>query len=274
MLELYTFTISHFCEKARWALDRAQLSYRERILIPGAHLVTTRRLASKSTVPILVHDGRRIQGSTPIYDYVDTELAPGALSRGHAEDDAARSLEAQIDQAIGVCGRRIAYSGKKSDAAAIARLWCQAGPVWARAFYWIAFPVVMSKVQRMYKCDDDAALRSAFSEVDRALDELDARLQRQPYLSGEHPGRADFALASLLAPLRFPSEHPAPWSYVPETLQELGRRYAERPTLRHVQTMYRLHRHVGAPYRLTGRGPVYDGRTPAHLESASANRGS
>jgi glutathione S-transferase len=211
------------------------------------------RLSSKSTVPILVHDERRIQGSIAIYDYIDTCLAPGSLSRASGDDDAARDLEAQIDETLGVSGRRIAYSGQQSDTAGIARLWCQAGPVWAKAFYWLMFPFVMSKVQRMYQSDHLEAVRHAFAEVDRAIDRSDELLRHRPYLAGDVPGRVDFAVASLLAPLNFPREHPAPWSYVPPTLQALGQKYATRPTLRHVEKMYRKHRHAGAPYHL-GRG--------------------
>jgi glutathione S-transferase len=55
MLTLLTFVISHFSEKARWALDFEGLSYDERRLIPGMHFPAVRRLASKTTVPVLVH---------------------------------------------------------------------------------------------------------------------------------------------------------------------------------------------------------------------------
>ena len=37
MLKLYTFNISHFSEKARWALDYEGILYEERVLLPGPH---------------------------------------------------------------------------------------------------------------------------------------------------------------------------------------------------------------------------------------------
>ena len=35
MLCLYTFQVSHFSEKARWALDWKGVKYHERRLLPG-----------------------------------------------------------------------------------------------------------------------------------------------------------------------------------------------------------------------------------------------
>ena len=48
MLELYTFNLSHFSEKARWALDYEGISYEERILLPGPHQLVTRRIAPRT----------------------------------------------------------------------------------------------------------------------------------------------------------------------------------------------------------------------------------
>ena len=43
MLRLYTFQVSHFAEKARWALDWKGVEYEERRLLPGPHLAVTLR---------------------------------------------------------------------------------------------------------------------------------------------------------------------------------------------------------------------------------------
>ena len=57
-MRLYTFNISHFAEKARWALDRTGIRYQERVLLPGPHIPTMRRLRQGATsVPALVDEG-------------------------------------------------------------------------------------------------------------------------------------------------------------------------------------------------------------------------
>lgn len=72
MLRLVTIPISHYCEKARWALDRARLPYEEVAVLPGAHLLTTRKYHRKGTVPVLVHEGGGIGESTEILRWVDS----------------------------------------------------------------------------------------------------------------------------------------------------------------------------------------------------------
>ena len=43
VLRLITIPISHYCEKARWALERAGLPYREERHVQGIHRLAARR---------------------------------------------------------------------------------------------------------------------------------------------------------------------------------------------------------------------------------------
>ncbi len=54
VLRLITIPISHFCEKARWALDRAGIGYREERHVQGIHQIVARRAGGGSTVPVLI----------------------------------------------------------------------------------------------------------------------------------------------------------------------------------------------------------------------------
>ena len=45
-LTLYTFGLSHYCEKARWSLDLCGVPYQEVRWAPGPHLLTARRIAA------------------------------------------------------------------------------------------------------------------------------------------------------------------------------------------------------------------------------------
>ena len=80
MLKLYTFNLSHFSEKARWALDFEGISYVERILLPGPHQLVTRRIAPRTHVPVLEHDGQYVQGSSAIIDYIADRLGGTKLT--------------------------------------------------------------------------------------------------------------------------------------------------------------------------------------------------
>ena len=71
MIRLYTFTISHFAEKARWSLDYKGITYQQKRLVPGSHVPIVKRIAPSTFVPVLEDAGRIIQGSSAIIDYVD-----------------------------------------------------------------------------------------------------------------------------------------------------------------------------------------------------------
>ena len=43
-IKLYQFCISHYCEKARWALDYKGINYQTVNLLPGQHVNTIRKL--------------------------------------------------------------------------------------------------------------------------------------------------------------------------------------------------------------------------------------
>ncbi len=53
MTRLYTFTISHFAEKARWSLDYKGIHYQEKRLVPGSHVPIVKRIAPSTVVPVL-----------------------------------------------------------------------------------------------------------------------------------------------------------------------------------------------------------------------------
>jgi glutathione S-transferase len=54
VLRLVTIPISHYCEKARWALERAGLAYREEPHVQRIHRLAARRAGGGATVPVLV----------------------------------------------------------------------------------------------------------------------------------------------------------------------------------------------------------------------------
>ncbi len=71
MLKLYQFPISHYCEKIRWVLAFKNLNHEVKNLLPGLHTLTTKKLSPLTSVPILTHDDKVIQGSDKIISYLD-----------------------------------------------------------------------------------------------------------------------------------------------------------------------------------------------------------
>ena len=49
---LITIPISHFCEKARWALDRAGVEYEERAHLQVIHWLAVKRAGGREHAPV------------------------------------------------------------------------------------------------------------------------------------------------------------------------------------------------------------------------------
>jgi len=110
--KLITFGISHFCEKARWALDWHGIPYEEIGWPPGWHLVLAKRCGAKAgTLPIVLDRETVIQGSDAIIDWAenkDTDPGRSLAPRGNLSE--AQEIERRADEVIGVHVRRLAYA--------------------------------------------------------------------------------------------------------------------------------------------------------------------
>lgn len=243
MLKLYTFNISHFAEKARWALDYERIPYVEHVLLPGPHQLVTRRIAPRTHVPVLEHDGRCVQGSGAIIDYVADHLGGTRLTPMDPPRRAETlAIEASLDQAFGRGVQQVLYSALLKDRRTVIDLWSSGGPFWARGFYSLAFPAVARAVTRMYKTADVEGVTRAKQRFVTTFDALDAILSRQPYLGGAGPDRADITLAALLAPVCRVPGHRVHWPALPAALAGFEASLRGRPTWNHVLRMYRDHR--------------------------------
>jgi glutathione S-transferase len=249
MLKLYTFNISHFSEKARWTLDYEGIPYEERVLLPGPHQLVTRRIARRTHVPVLEHDGQYVQGSSAIIDYVADRLGGTKLTAIDPTERAkALELEKALDQALGRGVQQVLYSALLKDRRTVIDLWSFGGPFWARGFYAVAYPAVASAVKRMYKTTDVEGVAKAKQRFVTTFDELDAVLAKKPYLGGDTPNRSDITLAALLAPVCRVPEHRVKWPAMPPELADLEASLSGRPTWNHVLRMYRDHRNPNYPH--------------------------
>src|SRR5438105_14632832 len=78
---LWHLKVSHYNEKARWALDYKRVAHIRRAAVPRRHRAIAQRLAGRLTFPVLVLDGQAIGDSTKIIEelegrYPDPPLYP------------------------------------------------------------------------------------------------------------------------------------------------------------------------------------------------------
>ena len=206
MYELYDFTFSHYSEKARWALDFKGVPYRPRHLLPGFHMRTTRRLAPRSSVPILKTDDAVIQGSTEIIDFLEQTFPQRSLTP--SDPQAAHSAlewEKYLDVEIGVTLRLWFYHHALPDRDRALKFLCAQTSWLQRSLFAFAFTSIRGKMTQLMNINAENA-SSAERRFALAFDRLDQALERGPFLAGNSFSRADLSACALLWPLCRPDE--------------------------------------------------------------------
>jgi glutathione S-transferase len=245
---LITIPFSHYCEKARWALDYAGVSYVEDGHVPGLHRVATRRAGSAAgSVPVLLVDDRALTDSTDIVAYADRAARPGReLSledpRGQADVEA---LEKQLDRELGPHIRRVLYFYLLPRPRLVFGLADQRTPGWERALLRGTFPLLRIAMRRAMRIEERTALESR-DRTFRVLDAMEARLSDgRRYLVGDRFTAADMTLAALAGPAVQPREHPVRFpamSALPPGAVKLLEDVQARPIAAYLRRMYADHR--------------------------------
>jgi glutathione S-transferase len=206
MFELYDFTFSHFSEKARWALDFKGVAYTPRHLLPGFHLRTTRKLAPRSSVPILKTDDAVIQGSTQIIDYLEQTFPDRSLTPPDPQDaNSALQWETYLDQEVGVTLRLWFYQHTLPDRERALRFLCTDASWLQRSLFALSFATIRRKMAAVMNINAETA-SAAEQRFMLAFDRLDEALERGPFLVGNRFSRADLSACALLWPLCRPGE--------------------------------------------------------------------
>lgn len=244
MITLYQFTISQFCEKARWALDHKGLIFTTENLLPGTHGRTALKVASSTQLPILRHGMNYIQGSSHIISHLDEAFQTRLLTPEDPElRKEALELERRLDKDAGLHLRRFFFTYMLQDARQLRKLITLYGPWYSNNFYTLMLPTIKSRLIKDMKLNALEAERSRLI-LNNLLVHLDQKLENKDYLVGDQFTRADLTAAALLSPICQPQEHPyqAPNLTLPPDLAEFQDRLKDRPFFKWVQGIYQQHR--------------------------------
>lgn len=233
---LLTLPPSHYCERARWALDLQGIVYDEEHLAPGTHLLRVKRLGAAATsLPLLLlEDGLLCQGSDRILDWA-------GLSGGDPE------IERRLEQATAPLIRQCLYAGLLPDPRSGIRDVLLRGTSKRDATIGRMTWPLLRRIMAAGMNARPGLLPDLIAQVDRELDWFDRLLaERGDYLVGREFGRADLTTASLLAPVALPQVEPVKslsagirW---PRSLAPFLARWSDRPTLKWVRYVYDAHR--------------------------------
>jgi glutathione S-transferase len=243
---LWQIDVSHYSEKARWALAWKGVEHRRRSPVPGAHMAVALWLThgAQTTFPVLTLDGRHIGDSTAIVAALEERYPePPLYPADRTERRRALALESFFDEELGPPIRLLAWHELGNDperfeelmrGTAPGPLAKLAGPAarYARAYTGLRFGVR----------DPEEAERARGKVLD-ALDYLEEELGEGDYLVGERFTVADLTAASLFYPLVLPAEGPLPADQpVAAGMERFRAPLEERRGFKWVAEMFRRHR--------------------------------
>jgi glutathione S-transferase len=221
--KLITIPPSHYCEKARWALEKAGVEYREEGHPPLLHRRATKRVGGGHTTPVLVAGDRVLPDSTDILEYLDSEHADGwrlypldAEARAEAE-----SLEELFDTRLGPHTRRLAYYHLLQHNHLFLESVLAGVGGSERVIFRVTAPVIKKLMRLGMRIDESGAERS-LNIVREVFEDVGKRLaDGRPYLVGTEFGAADLTFAALAAPALLPRNYGSPLPSLDEVPTEL-----------------------------------------------------
>jgi len=243
VLRLVTIPISHYCEKARWALERVGMPYREERHVQGIHRLAARRAGGGTTVPVLVTPDGVIGESQEILVWVD-QHTPRELRLFPEESQALREVERlcrRFDEELGPRGRRLMYVHMLAERELMLRFNNTGVPAWEDRTLRYGWPLLSRFVQRALdirpgiEIEDEDAVWREFDYVAALL--ADGR----PHLCGERFGAADLTFAAMSASVVVPPVYGVPLPQpdaLPPPTAALVERAREHPAGRYALALF------------------------------------
>jgi glutathione S-transferase len=178
---LITISFSHYCEKARWALDRCGVQYVEESHLPVFHYLATYRNKAKRSVPVLVDGKTVVRDSSDIIAWADKHRPGSLIPISGAED--ALAIEDDLDNHFGPATRRWAYFHLLPTRDADPYL-VEGAPRWQRTLLKLSRPVAVAYLRRSLKIDEAGVQRSLVKIED--IGRLQVAMDNAALVRGRH----------------------------------------------------------------------------------------
>lgn len=247
---LWHLKVSHYNEKARWALDFKRVPHARRAVTPGRHRALAEKLTGAPTLPVLVVDGEAIGDSTRIIAELESRHPEPALYPADAaQRRRALEIEDFFDEELGPYTRLLLLDSVLEDVDLMLGTFVPDLDGVQRAFAKATFPAWRRQVRADFGIDERSVAR-ARSKLRAAGERFRSELEPSGYLVGDSFTVADLTAAALVAPVVAPEQFPYPQPQRSHPLVEpLRRELARLGMLEWAREMYARHRGVPAEIR-------------------------
>jgi glutathione S-transferase len=242
---LVTLPLSHYCEKARWALDVAGIEFAEEPHLPLLHRRHTRR-AGGTTVPVLVAGDATLTDSSAIVQWADRNAQAARLIPSNAGlRSEALEIEKYLDRELGPHARRWAYGGLLDSPALLTPCFAHGLSAFERAVAPVVVRVALPLIRRGFRITPESARRSRSRLLEVFAWIGDKLADGRPFLVGEGFSVADLTFAALAAPVLLPRRYggrlPA-LNDLPTPMREDVLEFRELPAGRYALDLYARYR--------------------------------
>lgn len=208
---LNIFVHSHFCEKARWTLEHYGIDYDTSCITPGLHVLFSKKHKLPcSSLPILVVDGKAVQGTRNIFEWAEEQNSdPSKSLVPETDPQEALEIEKRLDDIIGVHTRRFYYSESLIDTPDEVR------QIFSKNISFFNKMILRGSWGMLRKVMIDGMdlgeeqREDSENIINQELDWLDGLLSDgREFLVGDKFSYVDLTAASLLSIISKPKEHP------------------------------------------------------------------
>jgi glutathione S-transferase len=249
---LWHIPISHYNEKARWALDYKGVRHERRAPPPPAHMAVSLFLTrgSAKTFPVLQLGGQVYGDSTEIIAALE-RLFPEPPLYPDDPEERSRALEIEdfFDEHVAPDVRLLAWHEAIKDPEAFGRFALEVVPPPMRRFSRrTAGPFATWFLKRRFGVASPDAAARARTRIEAGIDRLDAELaDGREYLVGDRFSVADLTLAALVSPAGACAEYPYPQPQGEHaSVEPLREALAESGLLEWSRDIYARHRDESA----------------------------
>lgn len=245
---LWHIEVSHFSEKARWALQIKDVEHERRSPPPGLHIPVALWLTRgrSGTLPILEIDDERLADSTAIIAALEERFPnPPLYPSDPRERQRALELEDFFDRELGPAIRRLVWHELGRDPERLSAVAGRAAPAFSGRAAGPYARLLGAGTGLRYGAGSERAAQRAKSRVLAVLDRLETELGEHEYLVGGRFSVADMTAASLLYPLVLPEQAPQQVQGMPERYECLRASLSSRHGYRWVHQIYATYRTAG-----------------------------